>query len=259
MPNHLSSSASITSSHMLCYFLFWLIQFPFTLVSPQKIRWLFVATGIVVPVAWFSALIWSFVKVPTSETLLSQSSHLSGRALTWAWLRAMNTSIGANCSLIVDIMDFTVGFPPTQVFLRSFFSRDMRRPKRSKLQQFRTSARTDDSCSQYIQFLLVPLAHTFCAFVGIAVTSAGAVLYGDLLWDPLTLIDRWDNRPAAFFMSFAICLAAIGTNISANTVCAGNDMTALCPRVCTEVGLARILYLPGCSISTYGGVRSFAP
>ena len=32
---------------MLCYFLYWLIQFPLMFVSPQKIRWLFVAKGMV--------------------------------------------------------------------------------------------------------------------------------------------------------------------------------------------------------------------
>ncbi|KAL5478735.1 hypothetical protein ACEPAI_2012 [Sanghuangporus weigelae] len=196
VPNHLSPGANVTSPHMLCYLIFWLIQLPFMLVSPQRICWLFVAKGIVVPIAWLSVLVWSFVKVPTTESLFAQSSRLSGRALSWAWLRAMNTSIGANCALVVNIMDFT---------------------RYAKTEKEKV-------------VLLVPLAHTVCAFVGIAVTSAGAVLYGSVLWDPLTLIDRWDNRPAAFFLSFAICLAAIGTNVSANTVCAGNDMTALWPK-----------------------------
>lgn len=67
--------------------------------------------------------------------------------------------------------------------------------------------------------------------MGIAVTSAGAVLYGGVFWDPLRLIDNWDNRAAAFFASFAFLLATIGTNISANSLCAGNDMTVLFPRV----------------------------
>ena len=62
-------------------------------------------------------------------------------------------------------------------------------------------------------------------------TSAGQVLYGSVIWDPLKLIDQWDNRAAAFFAAFAFCLATVGTNISANSLCAGNDMTALWPKV----------------------------
>lgn len=68
------------------------------------------------------------------------------------------------------------------------------------------------------------------AFVGITVTSAGEVLYGRTLWDPTTLVDQWDNRPAAWFTSFAFCLATLGTNISANSLSAANDMTVLFPR-----------------------------
>jgi nucleobase:cation symporter-1, NCS1 family len=67
-------------------------------------------------------------------------------------------------------------------------------------------------------------------FIGIAVTSAGVTLYGEVLWDPLHLIDRWDNRAAAFFASFSFVLATLATNISANSLSAGNDLAALLPR-----------------------------
>ena len=68
------------------------------------------------------------------------------------------------------------------------------------------------------------------SFIGIAVTSAGITLYGEVLWDPLKLVDKWDNRAATFFTSFAFALSTLGTNISANSLSAGNDMTVLCPR-----------------------------
>ena len=95
------------------------------------------------------------------------------------------------------------------------------------------------SWSQYIQLFVIPVVFTFCAFIGIAVTSAGEILYGAVLWDPLTLINRWDNRAAAFFASFAFLLATLGTNVSANSLCAGNDMTALWPKVCNLMTLVR--------------------
>jgi cytosine/uracil/thiamine/allantoin permease len=85
------------------------------------------------------------------------------------------------------------------------------------------------SLSQYIQLVIIPIAFTFASFVGLAVTSAGITLYGKVIWDPLELIDHWDNRAAAFFASFAFALSTLGTNISANSLSAGNDMTALYP------------------------------
>jgi NCS1 family nucleobase:cation symporter-1 len=83
---------------------------------------------------------------------------------------------------------------------------------------------------QYVQLFIIPVAFTLCGFVGIAVTSAGIVLYGQVLWNPLLLIDQWTNRPAAFFAAASFALATLGTNVSANTISAANDLTALWPR-----------------------------
>lgn len=85
--------------------------------------------------------------------------------------------------------------------------------------------------SQFVQPLVIPIAFILCSFAGIAVTNAGIQLYGEVLWDPLLLIDKWDNRAAAFFAALSFSIATIGSNISANTFGAGNDMTALFPKV----------------------------
>ena len=61
-------------------------------------------------------------------------------------------------------------------------------------------------------------------------TGAGITLYIQVLWDPVKLIDHWDNRAAVFFTAFAFALATPGTNISANSLSARNDMTALWQR-----------------------------
>ncbi|KAI5117273.1 hypothetical protein M0805_001003 [Coniferiporia weirii] len=198
LPNHLAAGSNITTRGMLCYLLYWLLQFPFMFVSPQKIRWLFLAKGIIVPLAWLAMLIWAFVKVPSHSSLFQEHAVASGSALSWAWLSALNSALGIYATLAVNIPDFT------------------RYAKSEK--------------DQYIQLIIIPIAFTLSGFIGIAVTSAGATLYGNVYWDPLTLIDKWDNRAAAFFAAFAFCLATIGTNISANSLCAGNDMTVLWPK-----------------------------
>ena len=92
----------------MCYFLFWLIQFPFILVPPQKICWLFVVGSFVVPPAWLAMLIWSLVKVPSKEGLFNHHTALSGSALTraYAWLSALNSASGIYGTL--NIPDFTV-------------------------------------------------------------------------------------------------------------------------------------------------------
>jgi len=183
---------------MLCYFLYWSIQFPFMLVSPQKVRWLFLAKAVVVPPTWLALLIWAFVKVPPNSGLFAQKAALSGTDLSWVWLGALNSALVSFSTLGVNIPDFT------------------RYAKNER--------------AQYIQIVITPVALTLASFIGIAVTSAGITLYGQVLWNPLMLIDRWDNRAAAFFASFTFALGTLGTNVSANSLSAGNDMTALCPR-----------------------------
>ena len=120
------------------------------------------------------------------------------------------------------------------------------------------------TCRQYIQLLVIPVAFTFGGFIGIAVTSVGATLYGKVLWNPLTLIDHWDNRPAAFFAAFSFALATLGTNVSANTISAANDMTVLFPRyinikrgqIITAV-IAPWAFVPWDIVSTAQGFLSF--
>ncbi|KAH9477024.1 putative permease [Psilocybe cubensis] len=197
VPNHLPESAHITTVGMMCYFLYWLIQFPLMFISPQKIRHFFTIKGIIVPIAWLSILIWSFVKVPARQSLEPLHSSLSGSALSWAWLSALNSALGIYSTLAVNIPDFT------------------RYAKNER--------------AQYVQLFIIPVAFTLIGFTGIAVTSAGEVLYGEVLWDPLRLIDKWDNRAAAFFASFSFILATLGTNISANSLSAANDMMVLFP------------------------------
>jgi cytosine/uracil/thiamine/allantoin permease len=46
----------------------------------------------------------------------------------------------------------------------------------------------------------------------------------------MELISHWDNRAARFFAAFSFALAAIGVNISANSLSAANDLTALFPQ-----------------------------
>lgn len=83
---------------------------------------------------------------------------------------------------------------------------------------------------QWHSHLLVVCSFINFCLTGIAVTAAGEIIYGEVLWDPLRLIDRWDNRAAAFFAAFTFALATLGTNISANSLSAANDLTALFPR-----------------------------
>ena len=107
IPNKIPAGSNITTSGMICYVIYWLIQFPFMFVSPQKIRYLFMAKGTLVPISWLAMLIWALVKDPSNGSLLSQKTNVDGISLSWAWIIALNNALGGFLTLTVNISDFT--------------------------------------------------------------------------------------------------------------------------------------------------------
>jgi len=79
---------------------------------------------------------------------------------------------------------------------------------------------------------MLPIIFTFISFIGIAASSAGQAHYklSSIPWDPAVLISLWPNRACRFFAAASFALASLGANISANSLSAANDFTALAPR-----------------------------
>lgn len=82
---------------------------------------------------------------------------------------------------------------------------------------------------QILYVPILPIVFTFISFIGIAASSAGAKKYGILQWNPMALVGEWENRACRFFAAFSIALAALGVNISSNSLSAANDLMALSP------------------------------
>lgn len=86
------------------------------------------------------------------------------------------------------------------------------------------------------QIITIPVGFAVTSFIGIIVSSSSTVLFGHTVWNPLdvfsSLLDEGGsgNRAGVFFIATAFTLAQLGTNIAANSVSAGTDMTALMPR-----------------------------
>lgn len=86
---------------------------------------------------------------------------------------------------------------------------------------------------QLLYIPMLPIVFTFISFIGIAASSAGQTHYNlaEIPWDPMVLISYWPNRACRFFGAFSFALASLGVNISANSISAANDFTALAPEV----------------------------
>jgi nucleobase:cation symporter-1, NCS1 family len=175
-------------------------QFPFLLIPGEMVRWFFVFKAIVVPIAFLVVMCWSMHAVGgfASSPIAQQEATVSGSALGWAFMNALNASLGTYCTLGVNVADFT---------------RYAKTPK-----------------AQYIQMFIIPVVFILVSFFGIATTSASKVLYGVYLWNPAEIFARWPNRAAVFFGSSGFAISIIGTNISANSISAAVDLMTLCPK-----------------------------
>jgi NCS1 family nucleobase:cation symporter-1 len=81
------------------------------------------------------------------------------------------------------------------------------------------------------QALGLPPAMTLYSFIGVAVTSASVILFGQAIWDPVALLARFHEPVIASIALVALLIATLNTNVAANVVSPSNDFSNLNPRL----------------------------
>ena len=108
------------------------------------------------------------------------------------------------------------------------------------------------------QTLGLPAAMTIYSFIGVAVTSASAVLFGAPVWDPVVLIGKFNQPVVAMIALVAILIATLNTNVAANVVSPSNDFSNLNPRRISFrtggliTGVVGVLMMPWKLLSDFG-------
>jgi len=80
------------------------------------------------------------------------------------------------------------------------------------------------------QALGLPATMTFYSFIGIAVTSATLIIFGQALWNPVDVLSRLGNPLAVVIAMIALIMATLNVNVAANVVSPANDFSNLSPR-----------------------------
>jgi len=112
------------------------------------------------------------------------------------------------------------------------------------------------------QALGLPPTMTFYSFIGIAVTSATVIVFGQALWDPVAVLARLGNPIAVIVAMIALLLATLNVNVAANVVSPANDFSNLWPqRISFRTGglitcVIGILMQPWKLMGTYGNYVS---
>jgi NCS1 family nucleobase:cation symporter-1 len=80
------------------------------------------------------------------------------------------------------------------------------------------------------QAIGLPPSMALYSFIGVAVTSATAVIYGAAIWDPIDVLTRFSNPLVLVLAMFSLVVATLSTNIAANVVSPANDFSHLSPK-----------------------------
>jgi NCS1 family nucleobase:cation symporter-1 len=68
------------------------------------------------------------------------------------------------------------------------------------------------------------------AAMGVLITSATAIIYGETIWDPIKLIGRFSNPLVIAISMFTAVIATLAVNIAANVVSPANDFANAFPK-----------------------------
>lgn len=226
IPNSFSKDSGTTTADFVSFFLFWFLSLPAIWFPVHKIRHLFTVKAYIVPCAGIAFLAWTVSRAGGIGPIIKKKNTIHGSDLGWEIVKGIMSSIANFATLIVNGSDF---------------SRFARKP----------------SDALWSQMITIPFGFALTSFIGIIVSSSSTVIYNEAIWDPLDLLENFINdggsaqRFGVFVIAMAFALAQLGTNIAANSVSAGTDMTALFPRyinirrggyICAAIGLAMCPY-----------------
>src|SRR5919199_1430201 len=214
--------ANLPGHTFVAFFVFWAIQVVIILRGIEGVKWFESYSAPLLIGGSLALLIWGFVAGGGIGNVFSTSAQLQqGQASFWSlFWPSLAANVGYWITLSLNMPDFT---------------------------RYAKSQR-----SQILgQALGLPLTMTAFSFIGIAVTAATVVVFGEAVWDPVALLTRIAGPlPAVLIIAMIlIAIAQISTNMAANVVSPSNDFSNLAPRY--------ISFRTGGVITVFVGVISF--
>jgi NCS1 family nucleobase:cation symporter-1 len=213
-------AATVPGCSWICFFLFWAINMAVIWRGIETIKFL---EGIGAPfmlVVGLLLLFWITRKAGGfGPVLRAQSKFHSSAEFVRFFVPALTGMVGFWSTVALNIPDFT---------------------RYAKSQRAQMAG----------QALGLPTAMTLYAFIGVAVTSASAIIFGEPIWDPVVLLGRFNQPVVGLIAMVALLLATLNTNVAANVVSPSNDFSNLRPSLISFrtggliTGVVGILMMP---------------
>ena len=199
LPQVFPDSWGLQTGPAITFFLFWLVNMYVIYLGLESIKKLLVFKAFFLPIAALALLVWAIYVVNGLGPILDEPSKFKTNKEFWDYFfPALTGMIGFWATLSLNIPDFT-------------------RYAKSQKAQIRG------------QLYALPSSMTIFAFVGVVVTSATIILYGEAIWDPLVLAGKFTDKFVVTIAMIAVAIATLAANIAANMVSPANDFANLSP------------------------------
>ena len=184
-----------------CFLGFWALNMFVVWRGVESIRFLQSFSAPLMLVMSLTLLFWMLHKAGGFGPMLAAPSMFKTSASFWHFFfPSLTAMVGYWATLSLNIPDFT---------------------RYSKNQE-----------SQIVgQAIGLPVAMTLYSFIGIAVTSASTVVFGQPVWNPVTLLGKFHQPWIAFLGMVGLLIATLNVNIAANVVSPSNDFSNLAPKL----------------------------
>lgn len=200
LPQIFPASFGLKTGPAICFFLFWLLNMYIVYLGVESIKKLLVFKAFFLPVAALALLFWAINAGKGLGPILHQPSRFpTNAAFRDFFFPALTGMIGFWATLSLNIPDFT---------------------RYAKSQKAQING----------QAIGLPASMTLFSFIGVVVTSATVIIYGETIWDPLILAGKFDSKLLVSIAMIAVAISTLATNIAANIVSPANDFANLAPK-----------------------------
>jgi len=199
MPEIDASSLFPQAVPLICFLSFWALNMFIVYLGVESIRKLLVFKAIFLPLAALALLFWAINASHGLGPILQQPSKFTTPSqFANFFFPALTGMVGFWATLSLNIPDFT---------------------RYAKSQQAQIKG----------QAIGLPPSMTLFAFIGVVVTSATAIIYGNTIWDPVVLAGKFESKLLVSVAMIAVAISTLATNIAANIVSPANDFANLAP------------------------------
>jgi len=200
LPQIFPASFGLETGPAIMFFIFWLLNMYIVYLGVESIKKLLVFKAFFLPLAALALLFWAIAASNGLGPILAQPSKFTNSTdFFHFFFPALTGMVGFWATLSLNIPDFT---------------------RYAKNQKAQTVG----------QAIGLPPSMTLFAFIGVAVTSATMIIYGETIWDPIVLAGKFENKILVSFAMIAVAISTLATNIAANIVSPANDFAHIAPK-----------------------------